>query len=310
MSLVDVSATTHPVADYNEATNRIKAIQSRDTADTLSVARTQFMAQGRKVTRAIVFLHSLSNSPEQFYELGKRFFDEGYNVLIPRMPYHGSANRMTTEQAQLDGNRLLSYLNEAVDVAQGLGDFVVVAGQSLGGVLAAMCALYRRDVDLTVLISPTFGLWGLPHNLSYRLARTMLGMPNRFIWWNLLQGERFGPDYIYPRVSSHALAHGLELAHQAMTAAGQMKGASRGMILVTHPRDPFSTPSAAGQFAKLIEQKGLLVREEKIAALPARHDIVDPWSIGAHRELVHDMLVDLITPYRPAQPESPDSPTS
>ena len=304
---MSLSATTHPVADYAEATHRIKAMQSRDTAEVLQVARTQFMDQGRKTARAIVLMHSLSNSPEQFYELGKRFFDEGYNVLIPRMPFHGNADRMTTEQAKLEGNYLLGFLNESVDIAQGLGDYVVVAGQSMGGVLAALCALYRRDVDLNVLISPTFGLWGLSHNLSHRLGKTMLSMSNQFIWWDLFQGQRFGPDYIYPRVASHALAHGLELANQAMVSAGVMKPSAGVMIVVTHARDPFSTPSASGQFAKLVASRGTMVREEHLTNLPRKHDIIDPWSIGQHRALVHDALVDLITPYRPANVPAPEA---
>ncbi len=294
MPQVDVSATTHPVADYGEAAYRVETIQRRDGADVLPVAHTQFMAQGRKTERAIVFLHSLSNSPEQFYELGRRFFDYGYNVLIPRMPHHGNANRMTTEQSRLDGKMLLAHLNEAIDIAQGLGRHITVAGQSVGGVLAALGAQYRRDIDLAVPINPTFGVFGLPVGLSYRVAKMLLRLPNQFLWWDFFRGPRFGPDYIYPRVATHALAEGLLLANTALVSAQVMKPAARSILVVTHSKDALSTTSASAKIIVLWKQRGAAVRTHRFNDLPRLHDIIDPWSIGARMEMVYGKLLDLI----------------
>jgi len=294
MTQIDVSNTTHPVTDYADAVGRIEALQQRDSAETLPVARTQFMAQGRKAENTVVMLHSLSNSPEQFYELGKHFFEHGYNVLIPRMPHHGSSERMTQDQAKLTQNELIAYLTEAIDIAQGLGKRVVAIGQSLGGVLAAMGAQYRRDVDLAVLINPTFGLWGLPLSLSLRMAQMMLALPNQFLWWDWLKAGRFGPDYIYPRVSTHALAEGLNLAHTLYRSAEQSKPAAKSILVVTHRRDPLATASATARLVALWKQREAEIRAFEFTDLPRLHDIVDPWSIGAHLDTTHGMLIQLI----------------
>lgn len=115
------------------------------------------MTHGQPVERVIVLVHGYTNCPQQFHELGQRFYYLGYNVLIAPLPYHGLADRLTDEQAELKAEELVAYADEVVDIAHGLGKRVIMAGISGGGVTTAWAAQNRSDLDLAVIISPAFG---------------------------------------------------------------------------------------------------------------------------------------------------------
>src|SRR5687768_17311038 len=100
VAIGDFSAHPDPAASYDEAVQRIEALQAGDSALNPDCA-TQFMTHGQQVERAIVFIHGYTNCPAQFAQLGEEFYALGYNVLIAPLPYHGYADRMTTEHGQL-----------------------------------------------------------------------------------------------------------------------------------------------------------------------------------------------------------------
>ena len=101
-----------PVADYPAAIKRIEALQARDHNDINPVCRFTFMTHGQKTDRAIIFWHGYTSCPQQFYQLGRIFYDLGYNVIIPRLPYHGLTDRMSTAQAQFTAEELISIVDE------------------------------------------------------------------------------------------------------------------------------------------------------------------------------------------------------
>jgi carboxylesterase len=49
---------------------------------------TQLMTHAKKVDRAIILVHGYTNCPQEFHELGQRFYAVGYNVLIAPLPHH------------------------------------------------------------------------------------------------------------------------------------------------------------------------------------------------------------------------------
>src|SRR5689334_2676451 len=92
----------NPVTSYDEAIAKVKTMQTEDNQDfTLDVCITKLFDHGIQVEHVMVLLHGFTNCPEQFNELGKQYFDSGYNVFIPRMPYHGLSDRLTNELAKL-----------------------------------------------------------------------------------------------------------------------------------------------------------------------------------------------------------------
>src|SRR5580692_9890336 len=108
--------------------------------------------------RAVVFFHGLTNCPEQFRELGRTFYEMGYNVLIPRLPRHGIADRKVNNLTPLKAEELRDCADTGVDIACGLGEKVYVAGLSAGGTMAAWVAQNRSEVGRVLLIAPALGL--------------------------------------------------------------------------------------------------------------------------------------------------------
>jgi esterase/lipase len=72
--------------------------------------------------------------------LGEQLCQQGYNVLAARLPYHGLKDPLTTEQSKMTAEDMAALTQETVDIAQGLGDKVTIAGLSAGGVMAAWAA--------------------------------------------------------------------------------------------------------------------------------------------------------------------------
>jgi alpha-beta hydrolase superfamily lysophospholipase len=140
------------------------------------------LEHGDAVPRAIAFMHGITSSPVQFRQLGKLFFERGYNVFIPRMPRHGYRDRLTPDHARLTVAEFKAYASQTVDTARGLGEHLTIAGLSVSGVVAAWCAQTCSDVDLAVPISPAFGPYGLPFRLVPPMVKLAKALPIRATW--------------------------------------------------------------------------------------------------------------------------------
>ena len=81
-------------------------------------------------------------------------------------PIMDSRIRSRQEQSKLTAEDMAALTQETVDIAQGLGKKVTVAGLSAGGVMAAWAAQFRADVDLAVVMGPAFGLPFVPSWVS------------------------------------------------------------------------------------------------------------------------------------------------
>ena len=99
----------------------------------------------------------MSASPAQFERVAADLFDRGHNVVVPRLPQHGHADRMSTALERLRAEELYEAVTDYVSVAQELGERVTVAGFSLGGLLAAWIGQHY-EIDRCVPIAPFFGI--------------------------------------------------------------------------------------------------------------------------------------------------------
>jgi alpha-beta hydrolase superfamily lysophospholipase len=108
--------------------------------------------------RVCLFFHGFTAGPHQMAPIGQHFYQRGYNVVVPLLPGHGRAGQWgpdhppplptAPETYQTFG---LQWLN----LAQHLGQRVVVGGLSGGGTLAGWLALERpTQVDRAVLCAP------------------------------------------------------------------------------------------------------------------------------------------------------------
>src|SRR5205823_7297027 len=127
-----------------------------------------------------------TNCPNQFLNLGRQFYELGYNVLLVPMPHQGLADHMTSELSKMTAEEMAAYADQVVDIARGLGDWVAVAGLSQGGVIAGWAAQTRADLDLAVLIAPGFGLKLVPVPVTVLVTNLALALPEVYLWWDSL----------------------------------------------------------------------------------------------------------------------------
>ncbi len=284
----------HPVASYAEATQRIETLLAQEPPDMNPVCRLIWMTHEKKVERAIVLVHGYTSCPQQFRDLGQKFYDLGYNVLIAPLPHHGLANRLTDAHSLLSAEELEAYANETVDIAQGLGEQVTMMGISGGGVTTAWAAQNRGDIDLAVIISPAFGFKIVPTPLTAAAMNLYLLLPDSIKWWDDVLQEAASPPHAYPRYSNHALVQTLRLGFAVREQAGRVKPAAQKIVVVLNANDDSVNNPLTMEVVKVWQAHGTdLTTYEFDVSLKLGHDIIDPAQPYQRIDIVYPRLIEL-----------------
>jgi len=254
------------------------------------------LSHGRRAPKAIVLLHGLTASPEQFSAFGRLLFERGANVLIPRLPYHGHEDRLTTALEALTADELEQFAQETVARAHELGERVVVAGFSVGGLLAAWIAQHHA-IDRAVGIAPFLGINGLPHAAARQAMRLALRLPNRFVWWDPFLRERQMPAHGYPRYPTHAIAQVYRFALDVFEAARSHAPKAREIALVLNASETTVNNRSARRLAGIWNARSPgLVELHRLAGLPPSHDIIEPLRSPELVARVYPQLLELVDP--------------
>ena len=287
-----------PAASYAEAVAIVDSLRALDSPAIASECRTACWTHGARAGRAVVLLHGLTNCPAQFDSLARLVFATGANVLVPRLPRHGFADHMTDELARLEARELSALTDRSLDAARGLGDTVIVAGLSTGGVMSAWAAAVRPDVDRAVVIAPMLAWAGAPGPLrTAAITRLGLLLPNQFVWWDDKARQALaGPRHVYPRFASRAVAATLWLGGAVLAHAASGAPAARSLVLVTVGGDHAADNGTAATLARLWRAHGAreLLTYEFPETLHLSHDIVDPAQVGANPALTYPVLLRYI----------------
>jgi pimeloyl-ACP methyl ester carboxylesterase len=294
-NISNIASSSHPVQSYAEAMQRIETLRAQEPQAMNPVCQLQLLTHEKKVERAIILVHGYTNCPQQFSELGQRFFDLGYNVLLVPMPHHGLADRMTETQAQLTAEELSAYANETVDIAQGLGEKVTMLGISVGGATTAWAAQNRSDLDLAVIISPLFGFKQVPTPLTAAIMNIYSFLPDSFEWWDPVKQADAPPAYAYPRYSKHALVQTLRLGFAMQAAAQHQPPAAKKIIVVFNANDNSVNNELTMEIVKIWQAHNAnLTTDEFDANLKLGHDLIDPSQPDQKIDLVYPRLIDLV----------------
>jgi len=281
---------------HAEAVARVRAIQAAEQGVN-PVCGYGLLDEGRHTERAIVLLHGLTSCPKMYDQLAAALHGKGANILIPRLPHHGLADRMTRELSLLSAADLAATASEALEIAAGLGEKVTVAGISLGGVLAGWAAQFRPGVDRAVLIAPLFGAPIVPEWFSDLLGFVADQVPNFYIWWDWkAKAHPLGPPYGYPRFPSHAYGEMLKLAHEVKSTARREPPRSPGDIrVVVNLADPAVNNVATSRVVDAWRRHGASVKTYEFPrALGLGHDIVSPEQPYARTAVTYPVLLDWI----------------
>lgn len=281
--------------DHAEALERLQAWQGQDPQDINPQARMRWLSHGKKVDKAIVLLHGMTSSSRQFYQLGEAFYDLGCNVLIPRFPGHGLLDRMTPALALLTEDQLLATVNQALDLAHGLGERVSVGGLSMGGVLSGWAAQNRGDIQLAAMISPFMAAKVIPLPLTPLVTQAALLLPNWFRWWDAqAKDEPRPPLHSYPRVPSHLLAITLRMGKKLRYQARRSHPQAHTVWVFTNPSDESVNNQPAHELVNNWRKAGAqnIHSYQFDAALKLPHNIIDPEIPEGRVDLVYPILLE------------------
>lgn len=298
LSFSDLVSAPNPAFTYDEARERWERAQTfEDTRPLHDGGRSIVLTHGYRTERVYVFLHGLTNAPRQFRELGEKLFATGANVVIPRLAHHGHADRMTDAHGAMTAQDLIRYAEYGVDVAQGLGERVIVVGLSVSGISAAWLALHREDIDEVFLLAPFFGPGVVPDRLTPAFTAALTRLPNAMLWWDPRVRENLpGPPYNYPRFATRPLGEALRLG--LSTAADPRPLAVERLGVILTENDPAVNNART---LRLVEQWRAASPDTEIFLheFPAEekipHDFIDPLQPDARTDKVNALLVEWLT---------------
>jgi carboxylesterase len=295
-TIPNLAPAAKPAATFDEAMTRIAALQAQDGPDVREDSRTRFWSQGKQAEHALVYYHGYTNAPPQFKILGDKLHEQGFNVLTPRLPYHGLQDPLTLEQSQLTAEKMAALTQETVDIARGLGKKVTIAGLSGGGVMAAWAAQFRADVDYAVVIGPAFGLPFAPAWVSSLFRSSMRRLRNFFIWWDPRVKEKIvGPPHAYPRFSTKGLAETFRLGNVVRAAAKTTKPGARRIQMVLSEFDTAIHLPTARKVAEEWKGHGADVSVYEFAKdLKIWHDMIDPQQSTQQIDVVYPVVLPML----------------
>jgi acetyl esterase/lipase len=273
----------------------ITGLKDLDGPNVNPACHTRIYSHGHRTDRALLLLHGFTNCPQQFDVLGRRFHERGWNVLIPRYPRHGYADRLNTSIAELRTDQLIAVANQSANAAAELGEHLTVAGLSLGGVLAGHLAQTNERVERAVLIAPMFGLKGIPGPVYRTLARLAYVLPNRFLWWDSKVKDRRGPAHGYPRFSTHAYAALFQTGSGVLKGAREAAPKARTLAVITNAAEPRLENRFTYQLIETWRRWGTEVSTYEFPAsahLP--HDLIDPANDEQNTELAYPVVTRFI----------------
>jgi len=296
--LAPSTSTSVPSENYKDAVTAFQAIRAEEEAGIPLHPRcySQLLTHGEKVDRVVIYFHGLTSCPAQADEMAQKYFDLGYNVLLPRMFGHGEADPLTYSLADLTAEELVDFANQTVDIAQGLGDEVVVLGLSAGGTISSWVSQYRSDVDQSISISPFFGPHVVPTWATHAATNLLLMLPNMMVWWNPLETERpEAMNYAYARYASHALGEVMRLGRIVDSSARRTAPAAANNGMLLNEADVAVSFALAERVIESWRNNGAEVALEVLPfsrRLP--HDLIDPRQSGGDVEMVYDLLLAMI----------------
>jgi pimeloyl-ACP methyl ester carboxylesterase len=284
-----------PAADYAVALERLARLEALDDDAVNPVCYSRALLHGQRTRRVVVLVHGLTNCPQQWAPFADLLHARGINVLLPRMPRHGFADRMTTDLGNLRAEELRDFGDRVVDIAAGLGDEVVITGISAGGIVAAWAGQYRPELAKSVLIAPSLGFGAFGGRLQLLFMNVVLALPD-IATQRFTKVDRAMP-YAYIGWSSRALGEVLRLGLATFLAALKQRPAVQNLLVITNANDVAVNNGLARQLVSLWQARGLqqVSFYEFDRSEGLEHDLIDPNNPKQRVDLVYPILLDLLT---------------
>jgi esterase/lipase len=292
----DLRSHPHPARDYGTAVSRARAIVASDDSIVAEGGASILLIHPAKSPRAVVLFHGFTNSPKQFAELADSLYASGDNVFVPRLPHHAERGHTVRELKYLTAAELCRTADEAVDIASGLGDTVVVLGLSVGGTMATWAGEHRAEVRRAVAIAPPLEVTHVPSMLERPLVNIGAHVPN--------VSRQAAPDSERPDrdpgFTTHGLAQVLRLGMAVRHDADGASSTSPELLLLVNANDHTVKTAPVLDVARVWNDRGAPVAVYEFPdSLGLPHNVLDPIGREATPAAVLPVLIALAHGDRP-----------
>lgn len=291
VSIEDLESNPNPTSSYDEAMARFDAITSKEKPIINDAGSSLLMTHGEPTGQVYVLIHGITNSPRQWEEFGQSLHEQGNNVLILRMPYHGLKSHNVGELSALSVADLRDYADDAIDIAVGLGKEITAIGISGGATVVCWIGQNRLEVTTIIPISPFMGLPELPAfldtfvmNLGHRMPNTVLDSP--------MEPRR---EWVYRGETTHGPAEFMLLGRSVFDGAARGYPMVNSVYFLTTAVDNTADNTYTDQLAELWGQGETAVSSFQFdASQNVPHNSVDPTTDIAIRTLIYDKILEII----------------
>jgi len=295
----DVRSHPNPATDFSSAVDRAREVIRADTVVAAPGGVSILLTHAARARRAVVLLHGFTDSPRQFAALADSLFAAGDNVFVPRLPHHAQRGKDVGELARLTAPELCRTADEAIDIAAGLGDSVIVLGLSVGGTLAVWAAEHRPEVRRAVVIAPPFEVARVPSMLERPLVNLGSHVPNI--------SRRSAPDSERPDrdpgFATHGLAQVLRLGMAVRRDAERMLPSRAEILFLVNANDRTVKTAPVLDLARVWNRRGVPVSVYEIpVSLGLPHNVVDPMQQPGNAAVVYPTLSALAHGEHPPAP--------
>lgn len=293
------SFTPNPAQSYADAIQRIASIRAEENnPDLHPLCVTRAFTHGERVNNAVVFLHGFTSCPDQFDQLGRLYYEKGYNVYIPRLPRHGDRDPLGLSLQGLTAEELAEAAMQAVDIAQGLGERVLVSGLSGGGTMTLWLSQNRSDVALAAPIAPFLGISMIPPFVSRALGHLPRLIPDFFVWWDPINkaNNPFAAPYSDTRFPAHAALEILRLSLSAQAQGRVTRPAAGSIVMISNANDKTVNNRDIASFTNIWKTYGddLVTAFQFDRSLGLPHDLIRPDRSDGRVDLVYPKLMELV----------------
>jgi uncharacterized protein YjiS (DUF1127 family) len=269
--LGDLRAHPMPIADFAAAVARVAAIQAHEDSIVAPGGGSIFLSHGHRTPRVVVLFHGL--------------------------PHHAEKTGNVAALGSLTAEELRDLGDRSVDVANGLGDTVIVSGLSAGGTIAAWVGQYRGDVHRVVLVAPALEVTHVPSLLHGAVLRIALRVPNVT---RASPRDSTEPDRA-PGWATRAVAQTLKLGVAVRKSAAEDAAAVKEVSVLLNAHDHTIANGAAIDLARAWHRRGTLTQIYELPdSLRLPHDVIDPRHPGSNVGAVYPVLDAMIAGIRPS----------
>ena len=278
-----------PISGYETAIQMAQAVQRADSAAAPGGASI-VLTHGHRTPRAFVFFHGLTNSPSEYRQLARAVYDAGDNVFVPRLPWHALRGGTSSDLRRMTADALRDVAENAVTIATGLGDTVVVFGFSLGGNAAAWVAQFRA-VGRAVIAAPALGLSHLSTTVQTPAMNMMLRLPD--------YSKPEPPDTLRPDRalgwSSRGVGEMLKLGTAVRRAADDHAPLAGDIRVLANANDHTVNRDAIDELVAHWSARGARVAMYELSdTLHLPHDFVDPDEETGRTTITDPVILELV----------------